>query len=73
MSKKRKLDCIIEKFSTSFSLEDKQDIQTQLDEHAQKLELILSNQKKILNILEKLLPTDETHDTKLGIEYNYFV
>ena len=73
MSKKRKLDCIIEKFASTLVLEEKPDINTKLEEHTKKIELIIENQKKIIRMLQDLFPTEKVQDSELGNEYNYFV
>ena len=72
MSKKRKLDCIIEKFSSTLVLDEKEDIHKQLQEHAKKIENIIKNQEKIISMLQDLFPTENVRDSELGNEYNYF-
>ncbi len=72
MSKKRKLDCIIEKFSSTLVLEEKPDIHTQLQAHAKKIDNIIKNQEKIISMLQELFPTENLKDSELGNEYNYF-
>ena len=72
MSKKRKMDCIIEKFSSTLVLEEKPDIHTQLKEHSQKIESIIANQKKIISMLQELFPNETVKDSESGNEYKYF-
>ena len=72
MSKKRKLDAIIEKFDTNLSFDEKPDFWAILNTCEQKLEKLIQNQKKIIEMLEVLFPTEQHTDLDLGNEYNYF-
>lgn len=72
MSKKRKLDTIIEKFDLNLSFDEKPDVYSKLNTCEQKLEKLIQNQKKIIEMLQVLFPTEQHKDLDLGNEYNYF-
>ena len=71
MSKKRKLDCIIENFASTLVLEENPDIYKKLDENSNNIEMIIKNQEKILDMLQKFFPIENIKDIELGNEYNY--